>query len=146
MFHSLFPKMQIKNETAVPIHNCQVKAIFVHDTGKPKSSTIYACWRRVVIKPAIKFLLKKKSDIDGPFAADTIFMKEQLRKYDVIIGMYHDQVLTPMKALFNFDAINITLGLPFIRVSPDHGPNTSMLGKNKSNPQSLIEALKFLDN
>ena len=60
--------------------------------------------------------------------------------------MYHDQVLTPMKTLFNFDAINITLGLPFIRVSPDHGPNTSMLGKNKSNPQSLIEALKFLDN
>ena len=54
MFHSLFPKMQIKNETAVPIHNCQVKAIFVHDTGKPKSSTIYACWRRVVVKPAIK--------------------------------------------------------------------------------------------
>jgi len=51
-----------------------------------------------------------------------------------------------MKTLFNFDAINITLGLPFVRVSPDHGPNTSMLGKNKSNPQSLIEALKFLDN
>jgi len=60
--------------------------------------------------------------------------------------MYHDQVLTPMKALFNFDAINITLGLAFIRVSPDHGPNSSMLGKNKSNPKSLIEALKFLDN
>ena len=67
-------------------------------------------------------------------------------KFDVIIGMYHDQVLTPMKTLFNFDAINITLGLPFIRVSPDHGPNTSMLGKNKSNPQSLIEAFKFLEN
>jgi len=51
-----------------------------------------------------------------------------------------------MKTLFNFDAINITLGLSFIRVSPDHGPNTSMLGKNKSSPQSLIEAIKFLDN
>ena len=50
-----------------------------------------------------------------------------------------------MKALFGFDAINITLGLPFIRISPDHGPNFSMLGKNLSNPQSLIEALKFLD-
>ena len=59
--------------------------------------------------------------------------------------MYHDQVLTPMKALFGFDAINITLGLPFIRISPDHGPNSSMLGKNSSNPKSLIEALKFLD-
>jgi 4-hydroxythreonine-4-phosphate dehydrogenase len=51
-----------------------------------------------------------------------------------------------MKALFNFDAINITLGLPFIRISPDHGPNTSMLGKNLSAPKSLINALKFLDN
>ena len=59
--------------------------------------------------------------------------------------MYHDQVLTPMKALFGFDAINITLGLPFIRISPDHGPNSLMLGKNLSNPKSLIEALKFLD-
>lgn len=99
-----------------------------------------------IIKPAIKFLLKKKSDVDGPFAADTIFMKEQLRKYDVIIGMYHDQVLAPLKSLFEFDAINITLGLPFIRVSPDHGPNYIMVGKNKSNPESLIKALKFLDN
>ena len=66
-------------------------------------------------------------------------------KYDVIIGMYHDQVLSPMKALFNFDAINITLGLPFTRISPDHGPNYSMLGKNLSDPKSLIQALKFLD-
>jgi 4-hydroxythreonine-4-phosphate dehydrogenase len=99
-----------------------------------------------VIIPAIKNLKQRKFNVDGPYPADTIFIKDYIKKYDVIIGMYHDQVLTPMKTLFNFDAINITLGLPFIRVSPDHGPNTSMLGKNKSNPQSLIEALKFLDN
>ena len=99
-----------------------------------------------VIIPAIKKLKQNKFNVDGPYPADTIFIKDFIKKYDVIIGMYHDQVLTPMKALFNFDAINITLGLPFIRVSPDHGPNTSMLGKNKSNPKSLIEALKFLDN
>jgi len=72
-------------------------------------------------------------------------MKEQSKKYDVIVGMYHDQVLAPIKTLFGFNAINITLGLPFLRVSPDHGPNTKMLGKNLSNPKSLIEALKFLD-
>ena len=60
--------------------------------------------------------------------------------------MYHDQVLTPLKSLYNFDAINITLGLPFLRVSPDHGTNNQMLGKKKSNPKSLIEAIKFLDN
>ena len=99
-----------------------------------------------IIKPAIKYLIKKKYMVSGPFAADTIFMKEQSKKFDVIVGMYHDQVLTPVKTLFGFSSINITLGLPFIRISPDHGPNTSMLGKNQSSPQSLIEALKFLDN
>ena len=59
--------------------------------------------------------------------------------------MYHDQVLTPIKTLFEYDAINITLGLPFIRISPDHGPNGNMVGKNKSNPLSLIRAISFLD-
>ena len=70
-------------------------------------------------------------------------MQQNSKKFDVIVGMYHDQVLTPMKALFGFDAINITLGLPFIRISPDHGPNSSMLGKNLSDPKSLVQALKF---
>ena len=99
----------------------------------------------IIIIPAIKKLRLKKLKVDGPFPADTIFTKKNLKDYDVIIGMYHDQVLSPMKALFNFDAINITLGLPFVRISPDHGPNTSMLGKNLSDPKSLIQALKFLD-
>ena len=98
-----------------------------------------------VITPAIRKLRLKNKRINGPFPADTIFTKSLSNKYDVIIGMYHDQVLSPMKALFNFDAINITLGLPFTRISPDHGPNYSMLGKNLSDPKSLIQALKFLD-
>ena len=72
-------------------------------------------------------------------------MKENLKNFDVVVGMYHDQVLSPMKALFGFNAINIALGLPFVRISQDHGPNSTMLGKNLSNPQSLINALKFLD-
>ena len=59
--------------------------------------------------------------------------------------MYHDQVLTPIKTLFEYDAINITIGLPFIRVSPDHGPNESMLGKNRSNYLSLLKSIQFLD-
>ena len=59
--------------------------------------------------------------------------------------MYHDQVLTPIKTLYGFEAINITIGLPFIRISPDHGPNVKMLGKNKSNPASLIKAIKFFN-
>jgi len=98
-----------------------------------------------IIKPAIKYLRRKKINSFGPFPADTIFLKEVSNKYDVVVGMYHDQVLTPLKTLFGFDAINITLGLPFIRISPDHGPNEKMIGKNRSNPQSLVQAIKFLD-
>ena len=97
-----------------------------------------------IIKPAIKNL-KKKYDISGPYSADTMFLKHNRKKFDVIIGMYHDQVLTPLKTLYEYDAINITLGLPFIRISPDHGPNEKMLGKNKSNPTSLLKAIQFLD-
>ena len=98
-----------------------------------------------IIFPTIKKLKKLKYNIEGPLAADTIFLKNNRKKFDLIIGMYHDQVLTPVKTLFEYDAINITLGLPFIRVSPDHGPNESMLGKNKSNYLSLLNSIKFLD-
>ena len=108
-------------------------------------SNFQDCEEDAIIIPAIKNLKAKNFKVEGPFPADTIFTHEHLKKFDIIIGMYHDQVLTPMKALFGFDAINITLGLPFVRISPDHGPNSSMLGKNLSNPKSLIEALKFLD-
>ena len=97
-----------------------------------------------IIKPTIKYL-KNRYNVSGPYPADTIFLKNNRKKFDVIIGMYHDQVLTPLKTLFEYDAINITLGLPFIRVSPDHGPNEAMLGKNLSNPLSLSRAIKFLD-
>ena len=99
-----------------------------------------------ILKPAIKSLSKLKVKVSGPYAADTIFLKKNRKNYDIIIGMYHDQVLTPIKTLFEYDAINITLGLPFKRISPDHGPNEKMLGKNLSNPKSLIESLTFLDN
>ena len=98
-----------------------------------------------IIKPAIKYLYKLGYKVSGPFPSDTIFLKKNRKKYDVILGMYHDQVLTPIKTLFEYDAINITLGLPFMRISPDHGPNEQMLGKNLSNPLSLIKAILFLE-
>ena len=98
-----------------------------------------------ILKPIIKRLIKKKYNISGPHSADTIFLKNNRKKYDVVVGMYHDQVLTPIKTLYEFDAINITLGLPFIRISPDHGPNVNMIGKNTSSPLSLINAITFLD-
>jgi 4-hydroxythreonine-4-phosphate dehydrogenase len=98
-----------------------------------------------ILRPVINILKKKKYKVSGPFSADTIFLKNNRKNYDVILGMYHDQVLTPLKTLYEYDAINITLGLPFIRISPDHGPNEMMLGRNLSNPLSLIRAIEFMD-
>ena len=98
-----------------------------------------------ILIPIIKYMKKNHYKVYGPFPADTIFLKKNRKKYNVILGMYHDQVLTPLKTLYEYDAINLTLGLPFIRVSPDHGPNESMLGKNLSNPLSLIQAINFLE-
>ena len=99
-----------------------------------------------IILPSINELKKRKIKIKGPFSADTFFLKENFSKFNVVLGMYHDQVLTPMKTLYRFDAINLTLGLPFLRLSPDHGPNSSMLGKNMSDPSSFIYALKFIND
>ena len=99
-----------------------------------------------IITPAINYFKGKNSNVFGPFSSDTIFLKQNRSKYDVIVGMYHDQVLSPLKTLFEYDAINITMGLPFTRISPDHGPNEHMVGKNKSNPLSLMRAVSFLDN
>ncbi len=98
-----------------------------------------------IIKPTILDLKKYKFKVYGPYAADTIFLKKNRKKFNVIVGMYHDQVLTPIKTLFEYDAINITLGLPFLRISPDHGPNETMLGKNLSSYLSLYKAISFLE-
>ncbi len=97
------------------------------------------------IIPAIQFLYKRKIKVKGPYSADTFFLEGNIKKFDVVIGMYHDQVLTPLKTLFKFDAINITIGLPFVKITPDHGPNFEMLGKNKSDPSSIFCAFDFLD-
>jgi len=109
-------------------------------------SNFFSSEEEKIIIPAIKYLKSRKYKVSGPYPADTIFLKKNLKSFDVIIGMYHDQVLAPIKSLFEFDAINITIGLPFIRISPDHGPNVEMFGKNLSNPKSLMQAIKFLEN
>ncbi len=98
-----------------------------------------------IIRPIVKRLSSKGYKISGPYPADTLFLSKNRKNFDVVVGMYHDQVLTPIKTLYEYDAINITLGLPFLRISPDHGPNEKMIGKNLSNPLSLIRAINFLD-
>ena len=97
------------------------------------------------IIPAIKKIKQKNISISGPFSADTFFLKDNREKFDIAIGMYHDQVLTPIKTIYNFNAINITIGLPFIRISPDHGPNISMVGKKKSDATSIACAMDFIN-
>ena len=95
------------------------------------------------IIPAIKNLKNLKLKIEGPLVADTIFIND-FKNYDIIVGMYHDQILGPFKALFKFDAINITLGLKYLRTSPDHGTASNLIGKNKANPESLIKCINFI--
>ena len=98
-----------------------------------------------IINKAIKSLVKLKINAKGPVAPDSSFVIFKKYKFDVIIGMYHDQVLSPFKALYNFFAINITLGLPYIRISPDHGIAEDIVGKKIANPNSLIESIKFFN-
>ena len=97
-----------------------------------------------IIVPAIKSLKKMGLNVTGPISTDTSFL--QHKKFNVVVGMYHDQVLTPYKSLFEYEAINITLGLPFIRISPDHGVAENILGKKIANPQSLIQSILFFNN
>ena len=70
-------------------------------------------------------------------------MKFKNKNYNVLVGMYHDQILSPFKAIFGFNAINITLGLPFVRISPDHGTGRDIIKKNIADPTSLFESVKF---
>jgi len=98
-----------------------------------------------IIKPVVKQLKKLNINIKGPFPADTIFNNQKKIDYNVVVGMYHDQVLAPFKALYGYDAINITLGLKYLRISPDHGIAQDIVGLNKANPQSLISAINFLN-
>ena len=80
----------------------------------------------------------------GPISADTAFLKAKEIKLDVIVGMYHDQVLTPFKALFGFDAVNISLGLPYLRLSPDHGIAEDKKKLNISSARSLNNCIEII--
>ena len=97
-----------------------------------------------IIIPAIK-KLKKKYSITGPLSPDTSFLQRNKLKIDVLIGHYHDQILTTFKTKFDLDAINITIGLPFMRISPDHGVGTDIIGKGIANPKSFKNAIKFFN-
>ncbi len=95
-----------------------------------------------LIYPAIKKLKELGLNVQGPFPGDTLFQKNKIKEYDVAVCMYHDQALIPIKTLYSGNIINTTLGLDFIRTSPDHGTALDIAGKKKANPNSLILAIK----
>ncbi|MGU3495603.1 4-hydroxythreonine-4-phosphate dehydrogenase PdxA [Xanthobacteraceae bacterium A53D] len=96
-----------------------------------------------VVRPAGEMLRARGIDAAGPFPADTLFHEEARAGYDVVIGMYHDQVLIPAKTLAFHDGVNVTLGLPLVRTSPDHGTAFAIAGTGKANPSSLMAALRL---
>jgi len=98
-----------------------------------------------IITPAIEALRREGIDAVGPLPADTMFHARARAAYDVALTMYHDQGLIPAKTLAFDEAVNVTLGLPFVRASPDHGTAFDIAGKGVANPSSLIAALRLAD-
>ncbi len=98
-----------------------------------------------IIAPAIKQLRAEGIDAVGPCPADTMFHAKARARYDVALTMYHDQGLIPVKTLAFDEGVNVTLGLPFVRTSPDHGTAFDIAGTGCANPASLIAALKLAD-
>jgi 4-hydroxythreonine-4-phosphate dehydrogenase len=98
---------------------------------------------QTIIAPAIARLKADGIAISGPHPADTLFHEAARAGYDVALGMYHDQVLAPVKALAFDSAVNVTLGLPFVRTSPDHGTALDLAGTGRASPASLVAALKL---
>ncbi|WP_319485290.1 4-hydroxythreonine-4-phosphate dehydrogenase PdxA [uncultured Cohaesibacter sp.] len=96
-----------------------------------------------IIAPVIEKLKKEGFAVTGPHPADTLFNKNARKKYDVALAMYHDQALIPVKTIAFDETVNVTLGLPFMRTSPDHGTALDIATKGIANPSSLLAALKL---
>ncbi|RIK98981.1 MAG: 4-hydroxythreonine-4-phosphate dehydrogenase PdxA [Proteobacteria bacterium] len=101
------------------------------------------CEDRDIVAPAIATLRADGLDVRGPLPADTMFHAAARAHYDCAVGMYHDQALIPLKTLAFDDGVNVTLGLPFVRTSPDHGTAFDIAGTGRTNPNSLIAALRL---
>jgi 4-hydroxythreonine-4-phosphate dehydrogenase len=96
-----------------------------------------------VIAPAVAALVARGFAVKGPLSADTLFHDEARKTYDAVLCMYHDQALIPIKALSFWDGVNVTLGLPIVRTSPDHGTALGIAGSGKANPRSMIAAIQM---
>jgi 4-hydroxythreonine-4-phosphate dehydrogenase len=96
-----------------------------------------------MIQPAVEASRAKKLDVEGPFAADTLFHQHYRGDFDALVAMYHDQGLAPMKMVAFDTGVNWTLGLPFVRTSPDHGTAYDLAGRDLANPSSMISAIEL---
>jgi 4-hydroxythreonine-4-phosphate dehydrogenase len=96
-----------------------------------------------IVAPAVEILRREGIEARGPLPADTLFHEAARKTYDCAICMYHDQALIPIKTIAFDDAVNVTLGLPFVRTSPDHGTAFDIAGTGRANPASLIAALRL---
>ncbi len=96
-----------------------------------------------IVKPAVDGLIADGIDARGPIPADTMFHADARATYDVALAMYHDQALIPIKTLAFDHAVNVTLGLPFVRTSPDHGTAFDIAGSGRADPSSLIAAIRL---
>jgi 4-hydroxythreonine-4-phosphate dehydrogenase len=96
-----------------------------------------------IIAPAIAALKNKGHAVTGPHSADTLFHDEARKNYDAVLTMYHDQGLIPIKTLSFWDGVNVTLGLPIVRTSPDHGTAFDIAGKGKADSRSMIAAIRM---
>ena len=99
-----------------------------------------------IIIPAIEAARREGLSVAGPYPADALFHGEARKTYDVAVAMYHDQALVPFKTLAFDTGVNVTLGLPFIRTSPDHGTAFALAGTGSARPHSLIEALRLAES
>ena len=96
-----------------------------------------------MLAPAVAALRSRGVAVDGPFPADTIFVRAMRGEFDAVVACYHDQGLIPIKLVAFGKAVNVTLGLPIVRTSVDHGTAFDIAGKGIADPSSLIEAIKL---
>ena len=139
----IIEKINILNNELINIYKIKNPKIYISglnphsgDGGKIGKEEL------TLINPAIKKLEELGLNVQGPFSGDALFQKNKIKEYDVAVCMYHDQALIPIKTLYSRNIINITLGLDFIRTSPDHGTALDIAGKKKADPKSLILAIK----
>ncbi len=96
-----------------------------------------------ILQPAVKLLKERKLNVTGPYSPDTLFYRAAQGEFDAVVCAYHDQGLIPFKLLEFTTGVNVTLGLPIIRTSPDHGTALDIAGKNKADPSSMIAAIEL---